>query len=101
MRQRGDSAPPHSPPSPSEAAAAAPAAAPHQPTDWGTIQRLLPYLWQYKWRVVAAIVFMVGAKLANVGVPVLLKTLVDAMDISASSPTALLVVPVGLLLAYG
>ncbi|MCZ8093539.1 MAG: ABC transporter ATP-binding protein/permease [Acidovorax sp.] len=101
MRQRGDSAPPHSPPSPSEAAAAAPAAAPYQPTDWGTIQRLLPYLWQYKWRVVAAIVFMVGAKLANVGVPVLLKTLVDAMDISASSPTALLVVPVGLLLAYG
>ena len=101
MRQRGDSAPPHSPPNPSAAAAAAPATAPHQPTDWVTIRRLLPYLWQYKWRVVAAIVFMVGAKLANVGVPVLLKTLVDAMDISASSPTALLVVPVGLLLAYG
>ncbi|AYM97730.1 ABC transporter ATP-binding protein/permease [Acidovorax sp. 1608163] len=100
MRQRGDSAPPHSPPNPS-AAAVAPATAPHQPTDWVTIRRLLPYLWQYKWRVVAAIVFMVGAKLANVGVPVLLKTLVDAMDISASSPTALLVVPVGLLLAYG
>ncbi len=101
MRQRGDSAPPHSPPNPSAAAAAAAATAPHQPTDWVTIRRLLPYLWQYKWRVVAAIVFMVGAKLANVGVPVLLKTLVDAMDLPAGSPTALLVVPVGLLLAYG
>jgi ATP-binding cassette subfamily B protein len=31
-------------------------------------------LWQYKWRVIAALVFMIGAKVANVGVPVLLKT---------------------------
>ena len=71
------------------------------PSDWATIGRLLPYLWQYKWRVVAAIVFMVGAKMANVGVPVLLKTLVDAMDLKLGEPAALLVVPVGLLLAYG
>jgi hypothetical protein len=34
----------------------------------------VPYLWQYKWRVLAALAFMVGAKLANVGVPLLLKT---------------------------
>ncbi|EJE50812.1 fused permease/ATPase component of ABC transporter involved in Fe-S cluster assembly [Acidovorax sp. CF316] len=71
------------------------------PSDWATIGRLLPYLWQYKWRVVAAIVFMVGAKMANVGVPVLLKTLVDAMDLKLGEPATLLVVPVGLLLAYG
>ncbi|MES2610696.1 MAG: ABC transporter transmembrane domain-containing protein, partial [Pseudomonadota bacterium] len=71
------------------------------PSDWATIGRLLPYLWQYKWRVVAAIVFMVGAKMANVGVPVLLKTLVDAMDLKLGDPATLLVVPVGLLLAYG
>ncbi|UOB05180.1 ABC transporter ATP-binding protein/permease [Diaphorobacter sp. LI3] len=45
--------------------------------------------------------FMVGAKLANVGVPLLLKRLVDAMTLPAGSTTALLVVPVGLLLAYG
>ncbi len=44
---------------------------------------------------------MVGAKLANVGVPLLLKRLVDAMTLPAGSTTALLVVPVGLLLAYG
>lgn len=71
------------------------------PSDWATIGRLLPYLWQYKWRVVAAIVFMVGAKMANVGVPLLLKTLVDAMDLKLGEPATLLVVPVGLLLAYG
>ena len=70
-------------------------------SDWVTLRRLLPYLWQYKWRVVAAIVFMVGAKLANVSVPLLLKTLVDAMAFKPGDPAALLVVPVGLLVAYG
>jgi ABC-type multidrug transport system fused ATPase/permease subunit len=44
---------------------------------------------------------MVGAKLANVGVPLLLKNLVDAMTIKPGDPVAVLVVPVGLLLAYG
>ncbi|WP_313080178.1 ABC transporter ATP-binding protein/permease [Pulveribacter sp.] len=70
-------------------------------TDWATLSRLLPYLMQYKWRVAAAIAFMVGAKLANVGVPLLLKALVDAMTVPPGNPAALLVVPVGLLVAYG
>ncbi|MEY4155519.1 MAG: hypothetical protein RJB64_240, partial [Pseudomonadota bacterium] len=50
-------------------------------TDRETLRRLLPYLWTYKWRVMIALSFMVAAKLANVGVPVLLKHLVDAMDL--------------------
>jgi ATP-binding cassette, subfamily B, heavy metal transporter len=70
-------------------------------TDWNTLKRLFPYLWQYKWRVIAALAFMVAAKVANVGVPVLLKELVDAMDVKAGEAAALLVVPAGLLLAYG
>ena len=70
-------------------------------SDWATLSRLFPYLWQYKWRVAAALAFMVGAKMANVGVPLLLKQLVDAMTIKPGSVEALLVVPVGLLLAYG
>ena len=74
-------------------------------SDWGTLQRLFPYLWQYKWRVIAALSFMVGAKLANVGVPLLLKQLVDTMSFKPGSAnataTALLVVPFGLLVAYG
>lgn len=78
------------------------AAGPQPPrSDWATLKRLLPYLWQYKWRVIAALAFMVGAKLANVSVPLLLKQLVDAMDVKPGDAQAVLVVPVGLLLAYG
>ncbi len=76
-----------------------------QRSDWGTLKRLFPYLWHYKWRVVAALSFMIGAKLANVGVPLLLKQLVDTMAIKPGADNfnagALLVVPVGLLVAYG
>ena len=70
-------------------------------SDWSTLQRLFPYLWEYKWRAAAALAFMIGAKLANVGVPWLLKHLVDAMDVKPGNPVAVLVVPVGLLVAYG
>ncbi|MEG0052876.1 MAG: ABC transporter ATP-binding protein/permease [Comamonas sp.] len=80
---------------------AASAAQTEKSKDWNAIGRLLPYLWQYKWRVIAALLFMIGAKLANVGVPVLLKHLVDALDIKPGQAQALLVVPVGLLVGYG
>jgi len=70
-------------------------------SDWATLGRLLPYLWRYRWRVIFALAFLVGAKVANVGVPLLLKELVDSLSISPTDPRALLVVPVGLLLAYG
>ena len=78
----------------------APTAAPPR-TDWATLRRLFPYLWVYKWRVMAALAFMVGAKLANVGVPVLLKNLVDAMAFKPGDPSTLLVVPAALLVGYG
>ena len=76
-----------------------PASASH--SDFATIKTLLPYLWVYKWRVLLALLCLVGAKLANVGVPLILKKLVDAMTITAAHPQALLVLPVGLLVAYG
>ena len=69
-------------------------------SDWQTLGRLLPYLWQYRWRVGLALGLMVLAKVANVSVPVLLKHLVDALDLKPGDVRALLVVPVGLLLAY-
>ena len=72
-----------------------------QRSDWATLSRLFPYLWQYRWRVGLALLFLVGAKVANVSVPLLLKNLVDDMSIKPGSTAALLVVPVGLLLAYG
>jgi ATP-binding cassette, subfamily B, heavy metal transporter len=80
---------------------AAPGAAPAPRSDWLTLRKLLPYLWQYRWRVVLALSFMVGAKMANVGVPLLLKTLVDNLSLKPGDATALMVVPLGLLLAYG
>ncbi len=71
-------------------------------SDWATLRRLFPYLWQYKYRVMAALAFMIGAKMANVSVPLLLKQLVDTMNPKAGlDGTALLVVPVALLLTYG
>src|SRR6187397_2878580 len=65
--------------------------------DWATIRTLLPYLWEYKGRVLAAIACLVLAKLANVGVPVLMKEIVDALD----PRIAVLSVPLALLVAYG
>ena len=71
-------------------------------SDWSTLTRLFPYLWHYKWRVMAALSFMVGAKVANVGVPLLLKELVDTMNPNLTTGTqALLVVPIALLIGYG
>ncbi|MBP6618152.1 MAG: ABC transporter ATP-binding protein/permease [Burkholderiaceae bacterium] len=91
MRRSGESTPP------SISASPAPAAR----SDWATLSRLFPYLWEYKWRVMAALAFMVGAKVANVGVPLLLKNLVDSLTLKPGSAQAFLVVPVALLLAYG
>jgi len=70
-------------------------------SDWQTLRTLLPYLWTYKWRVILALLFLVAAKLSNIGVPLLLKQLVDRLTITPSHPQALLVLPLALLLAYG
>ena len=70
-------------------------------TDWETLKTLLPYLLVYKWRVAAALVCLVGAKLANVGVPLVMKKLIDALTINPASPHALMVLPVAALVAYG
>jgi ATP-binding cassette subfamily B protein len=81
--------------------AAPPAPAPNTPRtyrgDWATIRTLLPYLWEYKGRVLAAIGCLILAKVANVGVPVLLKQIVDSLD----RETAAMFVPLALLVAYG
>ena len=77
-------------------------AAPSVPkSEWGALRKLAPYLWQWRWRVLLALSFLVAAKVANVGVPLLLKNLVDAMSIKPGDAAALLVVPVGLIVAYG
>src|SRR5262245_56926065 len=67
------------------------------------LRQLLPHLWPAgEWglrvRVVVAVAFLVGAKIANVYVPILFKGMVDALT---AKPGLALVFPVGLLLAYG
>ncbi len=66
-------------------------------SDWHAIATLIPYLWEYKGRVVAALACLIAAKVANVGVPVLMKEIVDSLD----PRTAMLAVPLVLLVAYG
>jgi len=81
-----------------------PPAAPGAPAvrgDWHTIARLLPYLWAYRWRVGLALACLIAAKFANVGVPLVLKQIVDALDLKAGDARSVLVVPVALLVAYG
>jgi ATP-binding cassette subfamily B protein len=73
----------------------------HRRSDWATLGKLLPYLWRYRWRVGIALAFLLGAKVANVSVPLLLKHLVDALSIKPGDPMAVLVVPTALLLGYG
>ena len=70
-------------------------------SDWATLKLLLPYVWQWRWRVLVALSFLVAAKVANIGVPLVLKQLVDALALKPGDPRVALAVPVALLLAYG
>ena len=70
-------------------------------SSWAAVRKLAPYLWEYRLRVVVALLMLVAAKVANVGVPLVLKDIVDALDIKPGDPRTALVVPVVLLLAYG
>jgi len=62
-----------------------------------TLRRLFPYVWHYRWRVLIALVLLVASKLATIGVPVLLKQLVDGLNLKIG----VLVIPALLLIAYG
>ena len=73
---------------------------PHpRPGDLNTVRSLLPYLGEFKGRVAAAIALLVAAKVANVGVPVMLKAVVDAL--TGSGQPVVLVLPLALVLGYG
>lgn len=63
--------------------------------DWQNLRKMLPYLWRYRGRALLALGCLVMAKVANVGIPVLLREIVDGME------QTLLVLPVALLFGYG
>ncbi len=65
--------------------------------DLGVVRRLLPYLWEFRGRVLLALLFLVSAKLANITVPIVMKRIVDGL----SGPAAMVAIPVALLAAYG
>ena len=77
-----------------------PPAADASPTEthiWRTLKLLFPYLWQYRGRMLLALSCLVGAKLANVGVPLVFKEMIDGM----TPGQQMLALPAGLLLLYG
>ncbi len=84
-----------SPPEPNDGTAAP---VPRRRGDWQTIRLLIPYLWRYRVRVLLALVFLVAAKVANVGVPVVLKGIVDALTPGVAAAVA---APLALVVAYG
>ncbi len=83
------------PPAPADTTTGAPR------SDWSTLKKLLPYVWQWRYRVALALACLIAAKVANVGVPLVLKSLVDALALKPGDPQAVLVVPVALLIGYG
>jgi len=66
--------------------------------DWDNLRKLSPFLWDYRGRVLFALMSLVMAKLTNVGVPLVLKEIVDVLDRPADQ---LLQLPIFLLAAYG
>ena len=74
--------------------------------DWSSLRQLIPFLTEFKGRIALALSCLIGAKLASVGLPFILKHIVDQLNQaglsnSASEFNALVVVPVALLVAYG
>ena len=70
---------------------------PSRKNDWQTIKSLIPYVWEFKGRVLLALAFLAAAKVANVSVPLILKQIVDSLD----KPQTMLVLPLFFLVAYG
>lgn len=66
--------------------------------DWHNLKGMMPFLWEFRGRALFALSCLVLAKAANVGVPVYLKKIVDALD---QQPEQMLVLPVALLVVYG
>lgn len=64
---------------------------------WLTLRTLFPYLWQYRLRVLAAMACLISAKVANVGVPLVFKEMIDGL----SGGEQLLALPILLLVMYG
>ena len=70
------------------------------PVNWAVIKMLVPYLAEFRSRIVLALLCLVMAKVASVGLPFILKYVVDALDLSEPQAMAM-AAPFGLIVAYG
>jgi ATP-binding cassette subfamily B protein len=66
--------------------------------DWHNLKSMLPFLLDFRGRVFFALACLVAAKVANVGIPIVLKMIVDSLE---QKPQQMLILPLSLLLAYG
>ncbi len=84
-------------------AMALPGPQPETRHDWQTVRTLLPYLWEWRGRVLFALACLLLAKLANVAVPMVFKDIIDSFTLPGADRLrqAVLLVPLGLLAAYG
>jgi len=79
-----------------------PTAEPHgNRKDFNNIKRLLPYIWDFKGRVLLALSCLILSKIAIVGMPLLLKEIVDDLDSKQLLENTMLALPLLLLLSYG
>ncbi len=80
-----------------------PTEAPHgNRKDLSNIKRMMPFLWSYRGRVLLALVTLMSAKFATVGIPLVLKEIVDTLDAGLSTASQVAVaLPLALLLGYG
>jgi ABC-type transport system involved in Fe-S cluster assembly fused permease/ATPase subunit len=70
------------------------------PINWQVLKQLAPYLIEFKQRVALAMLCLIGAKVASVGLPFVLKHTVDNLNVTTDSLT-LVAVPIALIIAYG
>lgn len=79
-----------------------PTAKPHgNRKDMDNLKRLFPYIWDFKGRVFIALCCLVLSKVAIVGMPLILKEIVDGLDSQQLVANAVITLPLVLLLAYG
>jgi len=84
---------------------ALPAPPPAHRHDWQTVKTLLPYLLQWRGRILLALACLIVAKLASVGVPLVFKNIIDGFTPAgggfSDGASVMLLVPLALIAAYG
>ena len=65
---------------------------------WRSLGAIMPFLWEYRGRALLALLFLILAKLSLIGVPLVLKEIIELFE---QGDRHLLVLPVGLIVGYG